>query len=335
MFEFLSKKFVKNYKNDTDPTVRLNLISLSGVVGVFINFILFLIKITIGLITSSSAVLGDAFNNLTDALTSFITLIGAKASNKPADKGHPWGHGRGEYIASFLVGILIMFVGVRLLTSSISSLIQGDIPRLSIISILILILSVFFKIYIYLLNKNLEKKLDSKLNYAVKLDARNDIISTILIIIGVSIQKYVNFNIDSIIGMVLSIIIFLPGFDMFRETTDTLLGKKIDPNLEKKISKIIMSGDFIIGYHNLQIHEYGKGKLVGSCDLEVPDNLTVGIMHEVISFVEDRIRKELDIDITCHMDPTYTLVINKEIVEKIEKLGHSNKYGYKDFNNNH
>lgn len=333
MFGFLSKKFVKNYQNYTNPTVRLNLISLSGIVGIFINFILFLMKITIGLIASSSAVLGDAFNNLTDALTSLITLVGAKASNKPADKGHPWGHGRGEYIASFVVGILIMTVGVKLLNQSVASFVQGDTPRLSLISIFVLVLSVFFKIYIYMLNQKLEKKLDSKLNYAVKIDARNDIISTILIVVGVSVQKYVSFNIDAIIGIVLSVIIFLPGLDMFRETIDTLLGKKIDPDLEKDISEIILSGDFIVGYHDLQIHEYGKGKLVGSCDLEVPENLTVGIMHEAISFVEDRLRNELDIDITCHMDPTYTLVFNEENVRKIKKLGHSNEYGYKDFNN--
>lgn len=335
MFNFLSKKFVKDYQNYTDPRVRLNLISLSGIVGIFINFILFAMKITIGLFTSSSAVLGDAFNNLSDALTSLITLVGAKASNKPADKGHPWGHGRGEYIASFFVGILIMYVGVKLLSKSVTSFIEGNIPELSLISIIILLVSVVFKIYIYLLNGRLEKKLDSKLNFAVKVDARNDIISTLLIIVGVSLQKYLSFNIDSIIGIFLAIIIFLPGLDMFRETVDTLLGKKLDSDMEKKISDIILSGDFIVGYHNLQIHEYGKGKLVGSCDLEVPENLTVGIMHESISFIEDRLRNELDVDITCHMDPTYTLVFNEENVKKIEKLGHSNEYGYKDFNSNH
>lgn len=335
MFDFLSKKFVKNYQDYKDPEVRLNLISLSGIVGIFINFILFAMKITIGLITSSSAVLGDAFNNLTDALTSFITLVGAKASNKPADKGHPWGHGRGEYLASFLVGIFIMFVGVKLLSRSVTSFIEGDVPKLSLTSIIILIVSVFFKVYIYVLNQRLEKKLDSKLNFAVKVDARNDIISTILIIVGVSLQRFLSFNIDSLIGIFLAIIIFLPGLDMFRETADILLGKKIDPDMEKKISDIILSGDFVVGYHNLQIHEYGKGKLFGSCDLEVPENLTVGIMHESISFIEDRLRNELDIDITCHMDPTYTLIFNEENVKKIEKLGHSNEYGYKDFKSNH
>lgn len=335
MFNFLSKKFVKDYQNYKKASVRLNLISLSGIVGIFINFILFLMKITIGLITSSSAVLGDAFNNLSDALTSLITFLGAKASNKPADIGHPWGHGRGEYIANFVVGILIMYVGLNLLTSSVTSFIAGNIPELSTISIIILIVSVFFKVYIYRLNEKIEKKLDSQLNYAVKIDARNDIISTVLIIIGVSFQKYLPFNIDSIIGIFLAIVIFLPGWDMFKNTADTLLGKKLSPDLEKKISDIILEGDFVVGFHNLQIHEYGKGKLVGSCDLEVPENLTVGIVHESISCIEDRLRSELDIDVSCHMDPTYTLVLNEDNLKKIEKLGHSNEYRYKDFNNRH
>lgn len=333
MFNFLSKKFVEDYENYEDPSVRLNLISLSGIVGVVINFILFAMKIIIGILSSSTAVVGDAFNNFSDALTSLIALVGAKASNKPADKTHPWGHGRGEYIANFVVGIFIMYVGGKLLSQSLSSFIEGSKPELSLTAIVILIISIFFKVYIFHLNKRLEKLLDSNLNYAVKVDARNDIISTILIIIAVSLQKYVDFNIDAVIGIAMAVVIFMPGFDIFKDTVNTLLGKKIDPDLEKKVADIILSGDFIIGYHDLQIHEYGKGKLVGSCDLEVPDNLTVGIMHESISFVEARLKKELGIEITCHMDPTYTLVFNEENVKKIKKLGHSNEYGYKDFNN--
>lgn len=335
MFNYLSKKFVKDYKNYKNHTVRLDLISLSGVIGIIINFILFCIKIFIGLITSSSAVLGDAFNNFTDALTSLITLIGAKVSNKPADKSHPWGHGRGEYIASFVVGMFIMYVGLKLLSQALTSFIENNIPKLSNIAIIFLMISLVFKVYIYILNKNLEIKLESDLNYAVKVDARNDIISTIIIVLGVILQKRIEFNLDALIGIFLAVIIFLPGLELFRNTIDNLLGKKLDSDLEEKISKIILDGDFVVGYHNLQIHEYGKGKLVGSCDLEVPENLTIGIMHESISFIEDRLQNELGINITCHMDPTYTLVLNDEVVKKIKKLGHSHKYGYKDFNSKH
>lgn len=333
MFDFLAKRFVEDYKSIENESVRLKLISLSGFVGILINAFLFLIKISIGLIASSSAILGDAFNNMSDALTSLITLIGAKASSKPADKKHPYGHGRSEYIASFLVSILIMFVGFLLFTNSIDSFYKGNLPELSRLSIIILIFSLGFKFYIYFLNRNLDKKLDSKLNFAVMIDARNDILSTISIIIAVILQKYISFNLDSLLGMILSIIVFKPGLDLFLDTIDKLLGKGIGKDLHQKIEKIILDGDFVHGYHDLYIHEYGRGKLVGSCDVEVPSNISVGIMHQAVTNIELRLKNELNISITIHMDPTYCLIENEENKKIIEKLRKSVKNGNRDIEN--
>lgn len=333
MFEILAKRFVENYKSIEDQNVRLKLISLSGLVGILINIFLFIIKITIGLIASSSAILGDAFNNMSDALTSLITLIGAKASSKPADTNHPYGHGRSEYIASFLVSILIMIVGFLLFTNSIDSFYKGNLPKLSRLSIIILIFSLGFKFYIYFLNKSLDKKLDSKLNFAVMIDARNDILSTISIIIAVTLQKYISFNLDALLGIILSIIVFKPGLDLFLDTIDKLLGKGISVELHKEIEDIILSGDFIRGYHDLKIHEYGRGKLVGSCDVEVPSNISVGIMHQAVTNVETRLLKELNISITIHMDPTYCLIENDENKKIIENLRKSVKNANRDIEN--
>lgn len=333
MFEILAKRFVENYKSIEDQKVRLKLISLSGLIGILINIFLFIIKITIGLIASSSAILGDAFNNMSDALTSLITLIGAKASSKPADTNHPYGHGRSEYIASFLVSILIMIVGFLLFTNSIDSFYKGNLPKLSRLSIIILIFSLGFKFYIYFLNKSLDKKLDSKLNFAVMIDARNDILSTISIIIAVTLQKYISFNLDALLGIILSIIVFKPGLDLFLDTIDKLLGKGISVELHKEIEDIILSGDFIRGYHDLKIHEYGRGKLVGSCDVEVPSNISVGIMHQAVTNVETRLLKELNISITIHMDPTYCLIENDENKKIIENLRKSVKNANRDIEN--
>ena len=294
---------------------------------------MFIIKITIGLIASSSAILGDAFNNMSDALTSLITLIGAKASSKPADTSHPYGHGRSEYIASFLVSILIMIVGFFLFTNSIESFYKGNLPKLSRLSIMILIFSLGFKFYIYFLNKGLDKKLDSKLNFAVMIDARNDILSTISIIIAVILQKYISFNLDALLGIILSIIVFKPGLDLFLDTIDKLLGKGISSDLHKKIEEIILSGDFIRGYHDLKIHEYGRGRLVGSCDVEVPSNISVGIMHQAVTNVEIKLLKELNISITIHMDPTYCLIENDENKKIIENLRKSVKNANRDIEN--
>ena len=330
MFEILAKRFVENYKSIEDQNVRLKLISLSGLIGILINIFLFIIKVSIGLIASSSAILGDAFNNMSDALTSLITLIGAKASSKPADANHPYGHGRSEYIASFLVSILIMIVGFLLFTNSIDSFYKGNLPKLSRLSIIILIFSLGFKFYIYFLNRNLDKKLDSKLNFAVMVDARNDILSTISIIIAVILQKYISFNLDALLGIILSIIVFKPGLDLFLDTIDKLLGKGISKELHKEIEDIILSGDFIRGYHDLKIHEYGRGKLVGSCDVEVPSNISVGIMHQAVTNVEMKLLNELNISITIHMDPTYCLIENDENKKIIENLRKSVKNANRD-----
>ena len=333
MFNFLAKRFVKNYQSIENENVRLNLISLSGFVGILINAFLFILKVSIGLISSSSAILGDAFNNMSDSLTSLITLIGAKASSKPADIKHPYGHGRSEYIASFLVSILIMAVGFLLFVSSVESFYKGNLPKLSNLSLIILVFSLIFKFYIYYLNKNLDKKLDSKLNFAVMIDARNDILSTISIILAVILQKYIKFNLDSLLGMILSIIVFKPGMDLFLDTIDKLLGRGIGTDLHKKIEDIIMDGDFVHGYHDLKIHEYGRGILVGSCDVEVPSNISVGIMHQAVTNIELRLKDELNISITIHMDPTYCLIENEENKKIIEKLRKSVKNGNRDIEN--
>lgn len=333
MFKILAKRFIKDYKSIENQNIRLKLISLSGLVGVIINIFLFIIKIIIGILASSSAIMGDAFNNMSDALTSLITLIGAKASRKPADKNHPYGHGRSEYIASFLVSILIMIVGFLLFTGSVENFYKGKLPKISKLSIMILIFSLGFKFYIYFLNKDLDKRLDSKLNFAVMVDARNDILSTISIIIAVILQKYISFNLDALLGIILSIIVFKPGFDLFVDTIDKLLGRGISKDLHKKIEDIILAGDFIKGYHDLKIHEYGRGKLVGSCDVEVPSNISVGIMHQAVTNVETKLRKDLNISITIHMDPTYCLIENEENEKIIEELRKSVKNANRDIKN--
>ncbi|MDU7164287.1 MAG: cation diffusion facilitator family transporter [Anaerococcus vaginalis] len=333
MFKILAKRFIKDYQSIENQNIRLKLISLSGLVGVIINIFLFIIKIIIGILASSSAIMGDAFNNMSDALTSLITLIGAKASRKPADKNHPYGHGRSEYIASFIVSILIMIVGFLLFTSSVENFYNGKLPKISKLSIMILIFSLGFKFYIYFLNKDLDKRLDSKLNFAVMVDARNDILSTISIIIAVILQKYISFNLDALLGIILSIIVFKPGFDLFVDTIDKLLGRGISKDLHKKIEDIILAGDFIKGYHDLKIHEYGRGKLVGSCDVEVPSNISVGIMHQAVTNVETKLRKDLNISITIHMDPTYCLIENEENEKIIEELRKSVKNANRDIKN--
>lgn len=308
MFNFLARKFIGNPKKNDQFTYRLSIISLSSSVGIIINVLLFVMKISLGFVVNSQAIINDAFNNLSDSVVSLMALLGSNISKKPADKEHPFGHGRSEYVISLLVAILIMYVGFTLFINSIKSFSSNEFTSLSLISGTILLLSIGFKLYIYILNRDLHKKLDSDLNLGVMLDARNDIISTGAIMLAGFLQKYVSINLDAIMGIIISFFVFQPGLEMFKDTVAILLGKRVDSEIENEIKKIIMDEVMIEGFHDLQIHEYGKGRMAGSVHVEVPANLTVETVHSAIDKVEKRIFKETRVEITIHMDPTYCLI---------------------------
>lgn len=311
MFNFLAKTFVKDYIKIDNPKVRLNLISLSSIMGIGMNIILFLSKIFLGLYTKSTAILNDAFNNLSDSVVSIMSLVGSSFSKKPADEEHPFGHGRVEYIMALLVSIVIIYVGINLFINSAKSFNEPNPNGLSLFSFIILFAGILIKIYIYFLNSKLYKDLESDLNLGVMLDARNDIISTTAIILGVFLQRYASFNLDAAMGVVVAFFVTKPGIDLFSETVGYLLGERVDEEIEDKISKILLSGDYIIGFHHLDIHQYGKGHIAGSCHVEVPGNLTVAELHKEIDQVEKKVRKETGVTLTLHADPAYN-ILDKE-----------------------
>lgn len=311
MFEFLSRKFIKKSTNMDDFSYRLSLISLSSSIGIAINVLLFIMKVSFGFVIHSQAIINDAFNNLSDSVVSLMALFGSNISKKPADREHPFGHGRSEYVISLLVSIVIMYVGFTLFVNSVKSFSDNSFDGLNLLTLVILLLSNAFKVYIYLLNKKLYKSLDSELNLGVMLDARNDIIATSAILVGSIIQAYVSFNVDAIMGIIISFFVFYPGLEMFKDTTAVLLGKRVDSEIEKKIDQIIMESDLAIGYHDLQIHEYGKGRMAGSVHVEVPANLTVEVVHRQIDKIESEIYARTKVEITIHMDPTYCVIDDK------------------------
>lgn len=311
MFKFLARNFVDDYKNTRDPNVRLSLISLSSAMGIMMNVILFISKIVLGVLMNSTAILNDAFNNLSDSVVSVMALIGSKFAKKPADKNHPFGHGRLEYVVSLLVSIVIIYVGFMLFINSAKSFSEGEPHGLSLISFIVLFAGILMKVYIYFLNKKLYKDLDSDLNLGVMLDARNDIISTLAIILGVFFQRFVSFNLDAAMGIVVAAFFIKPGIDLFKETIVYLLGERIDDDVEEEIENIILSGKYVVGFHHLDIHQYGKGHIAGSCHVEVPGNLTVAEIHEEIDSIEDRVRDKTGVILTLHTDPTYNILDKK------------------------
>lgn len=331
MFDFFAKRFVKDYKNHSNPKVRLKLISLSSIIAIAINIILVITKLTAGFIIKSNAVINDGFNNLSDTLVSLMALIGSKISQKPADKEHPWGHGRFESLITLFVSMLIIYVGINLLISAVKSIGSEMIVKFTPVTLAILILSNLFKIYIYILNRSLYKSLDSDLNYGVMIDARNDILATTGIIIGAIIQNIFHVNVDAYMGIILAIFVLKPGIDLFIQTSNYLIGQRVDLEIEEEVGKIIMDNDFIIGFHNLAIHEYGKGHLEGSVDVEIAENLSLLVAHQIITDIQKKIQKEVGVNLSIHMDPTYSIIKDKDIEEKIEKIEKQAKNEYEDF----
>lgn len=331
MFDFFAKRFVKDYKNHSNPKVRLKLISLSSIIAIAINIILVITKLTAGFIIKSNAVINDGFNNLSDTLVSLMALIGSKISQKPADKEHPWGHGRFESLITLFVSMLIIYVGINLLISAVKSIGSELIVKFTPVTLAILILSNLFKIYIYILNRSLYKSLDSDLNYGVMIDARNDILATTGIIIGAIIQNIFRVNVDAYMGIILALFVLKPGIDLFIQTSNYLIGQRVDLEIEEEVGKIIMDNDFIIGYHNLAIHEYGKGHLEGSVDVEIAENLSLLVAHQIITDIQKNIQKEVGVNLSIHMDPTYSIIKDKDIEEKIEKIEKQAKNEYEDF----
>ena len=208
MFNFFASKFIKDYKNIENPYTRLKLISLSSTIAIIINIILVIFKLSVGYASNSSAIVNDGFNNLSDTVVSLMALFGSKLSQKPADKEHPFGHGRSESIISLLVGILIMYVGAKLFINALHHYALEDQTEFNLIAIVVLILSIVAKFYIYFLNKRLYNQLDSDLNFGVMVDARNDILATTGIIIGAILESKFNIRVDALMGLILACFVF-------------------------------------------------------------------------------------------------------------------------------
>ncbi len=331
MFKYFANRFIDDYRNFDDPKTRLELISLSSIIVIVINLLLVAVKLTIGYFSNSTAIMNDGFNNLADSIVSLMALVGSKVSQKPADSHHPHGYGRGESIITLLVSILIIYVGGSLLLNSLGHFKDESQVSLTALFIIILILSIFAKVYIFRLNRKLYMKLDSDLNYGVMVDARNDILITISIIVAAFIDNYVAFNVDAVMGIILAVLIFIPGVELFRSTVSYLMGNGISQETEAKIGEIILDNDFIVGFHGLEIHDYGRGHLDGTVDVEIADNISLLVAHKIITKIQKRIKRELGISLSIHMDPTYSLLINNDIQKQIVQLEKQARDEYDDF----
>ena len=304
--KFLIRFFIKDSENIQNPKVREKYSVLSGITGIILNLVLFLVKLISGIITGSVAIEADAFNNLSDCGSSVVSIAASRLSNRRPDKDHPFGHGRYEYIASLVVSFLIIFMGLEFFKGSVGKIIAPEPIVLSPVILFILILTIFVKLWMFSYNNYISKKISSSMLIAAARDSLNDSIATATTIIAAFFAQYTNFPVDGIVGLLVSVFIMYGGLSLAKDTIGTLLGSPASAETFKQIENIIMSEPEISGMHDLIIHDYGPGRTMASVHAEVSDKADIVKIHEVIDALELKINQETGINLVIHMDPIST-----------------------------
>lgn len=325
MTEFLVKRFVKSYENTNDSKVRSSYGMLSGFVGVVCNILLFAVKLTGGFLINSISVTADAFNNLSDAASSIVTLVGTKFSQKPADKEHPFGHGRSEYIAAFIVAFLVLQVGFTCFKNSFGKILKPEAVVFNGIVLILLILSVLVKLWLGVFNRKIGKKINSGVLKATGTDAFGDVLITSVTIISIVIGKVTGLKIDGWMGALVSAVVVIAGFNIAKETLEPLLGEAIDKETYEAVTKKVESYKGILGSHDLIVHNYGPSHIMATIHVEVEAKENLGGVHEIIDKIERDILREMGIFLVIHVDPVdledeENLLRKKEILEIIKGI---------------
>lgn len=312
--EFLYRKFIKNFNNIKDPKVVKKYGILTGVIGIIFNIVLFLIKIIIAIISGSVSIISDAFNNLSDASSSIITTIGFKMSSKPADKEHPYGHQRAEYICAFIISSIIIFIGIELGISSIKKIFNQSEVTFNYILLIILMFTILFKLWLGLFYKKTSQKINSLSLKASSKDAFNDVVTTSIIVLGLLIGKLFNVNVDGYLGLAVCLYIVVGGINLIRETIDKLIGGTPDNELIEKIQDDILKEEKILGVHDILFHYYGYKQVYMSLHAEVDSALSLISAHDLIDGIEKKIKKNYGVDLVIHIDP---ILLNDELLLKV------------------
>lgn len=303
MVSLIIRKFIKNSDNISDPTVRRAYGTVSGIMGIVFNIILFAVKLFAGLASGSIAIMSDAFNNLSDAGSSVITLFGFKLSGAKPDDDHPYGHGRMEYVAGFVVSLLILYMGFELIKSSVGKIINPEPVTADAVSLIILAAAIVIKIYMYFYNKKIAAKIDSAAVKATAADCISDAVSTAVVLAATVVMKFTDIAIDGWCGLLVALFIFKSGIGAAKDTVGLLLGSGPNPELVENVKNIVMAHEEIIGIHDLMVHDYGPGRCVISLHGEVAANGDLIHLHDVIDGIERELKEKLGCNAIIHMDP--------------------------------
>ena len=323
MITFLASLFIKDSKNYKEPSVRQAYGVLSGAVGIGLNILLFFGKWLAGTISGSIAITADAFNNLSDAGSSIITLIGFRLSGQEPDPEHPFGHGRMEYISGLLVSVAILVMGFELIGSSIGKLRSPEPIESSALVFGILIASILVKLYMFFYNHSLSKKIESAAMKATSVDSLSDTVSTTLVLIATLISKYTGLLLDGWFGILVGLFILYTGGSTLKETIDLLLGQPPKQEFIDEVKEIVLGHSMVHGVHDLIVHDYGPGRVMISLHAEVDVNGDIQDIHEQIDHIEHELQEKLHCSATIHMDPIVT--DDKEVLAmkaKVEEMVH-------------
>ena len=302
----LCRQFVKNHDNPTDPQVRLAYGRLAGITGILCNLLLCGLKLLAGVLSGSLAMIADAFNNLSDAGSAIVTLVGFRLAGAPPDKDHPFGHGRMEYLSAMGVAVLIILAGFELATSAVDKMLHPTVARFSPVAIAILVASIVIKLWMALFHRRIGKQIRSDALLAAGTDSRNDVICTLVVLVCAIAAKFTTLPLDGYVGMAVALFVIWSGFTVIRDTVSPLLGQAPDPELVENIQQTVLSYEGVVGIHDLIVHDYGPGRVIVSLHAEVPEDQSITKSHDVIDNIEMALMEKYHILACIHLDPVDT-----------------------------
>lgn len=306
MVTMLARLLIKDRENTASPTVRQAYGILCGSLGIALNILLFAGKFFAGLISNSIAVTADAFNNLSDAGSSLITLVGFKMAGQKPDPDHPFGHGRIEYLSGLLVSIAILIMAFELVRSSLGKILNPQPVDFSILTVVILCVSIGVKIYMALYNKKISQKIDSAAMRATATDSLSDTLATTAVLAATLIGHLTGIQIDGYCGVLVGLFILYAGYSAAKDTISPLLGQPPQPEFVKQVERIVMSYEHVLGIHDMIVHDYGPGRVMLSLHAEVPADGSILVLHDMIDNIEHRLHDDLHCEAVIHMDPIIT-----------------------------
>lgn len=313
MIRYMIKRMMPAAEAGCDAATRQRCGRLAGLVGIGVNFLLFAMKLLAGALSGSVAVVADAFNNLSDAGTSVVTLVGFHLAGQEADEEHPFGHGRMEYLAGLVVSLAILLVGFELGKSSVEKILHPQGITFSWLSILILGASVLIKLWLWHFNRALGRCIDSAAMTAAAADSLSDAIATGVVLASGLLGSWLELQVDGYVGVLVAVFIFRAGWQAAKETLDPLLGRPMDPELARDIDRLVLDHPYILGIHDLVYHDYGPGRAMMSFHAEVPADGDLLAIHDVIDHIERELKQRNHIETVIHMDP----VVQDENTERL------------------